>query len=139
MKDRGGFTIVELLVVIVIIGVLAAITTVMYIGIERRAKDAATDANIANIRKVVESYIADRGNPPYCPGSAKECPIEAVYPALRQYESALPVDKEHPYQWHADPNEGDSWGVRVYKYSRNGYCRAGKNMQQGWWGGIAQC
>lgn len=34
---RQGFTIVELLVVIVAIGVLAAITVVSYIGISQRA------------------------------------------------------------------------------------------------------
>lgn len=38
--DRRGFTIVELLIVIVLIGILATITVVAYNGIQERAKDA---------------------------------------------------------------------------------------------------
>lgn len=47
MKRRGhqaGFTIVELLIVIVIIGILAAITTVAYNGIQERARLASAMA-----------------------------------------------------------------------------------------------
>ena len=37
VKNRRGFTIVELLVVIVVIGILATITIVTYIGISSKA------------------------------------------------------------------------------------------------------
>lgn len=38
-KNKNGFTIVELLIVIVVIGILAAITIVAYNGIQNRAQD----------------------------------------------------------------------------------------------------
>ena len=41
VKRRQGFTIVELLVVIVVIGVLAAITIVAYNGMQARAYNAS--------------------------------------------------------------------------------------------------
>lgn len=43
-----GFTIVELLVVIVVIGVLAAITVISYTGISQRARDATLKSDLAN-------------------------------------------------------------------------------------------
>jgi len=52
---QSGFTIVELLIVIVVIGILAAITIVAYNGIQDRAKAAAAQSNLTNAAKKVEA------------------------------------------------------------------------------------
>lgn len=52
MKNRG-FTIVELLIVIVVIGVLALITVISYIGIQERARVASANSDIALLAKAV--------------------------------------------------------------------------------------
>lgn len=57
MKKRG-FTIVELLIVIVVIAILAAITIVAYNGIQQRARDTQRVSDIASILKALESYKA---------------------------------------------------------------------------------
>ncbi len=57
-KDKG-FTIVELLIVIVVIGILAAITMVAYGNITTQANTNAAKANAANVAKVAEAYNAD--------------------------------------------------------------------------------
>jgi len=53
---QSGFTIVELLIVVVVIAILAAITIVAYTGIQNRAKDSAASALGNNLIKKVESY-----------------------------------------------------------------------------------
>lgn len=53
VEKRYGFTIVELLVVIVIIGILAAITIVAFNGVQNRAHQSKIDADIATIVKAV--------------------------------------------------------------------------------------
>jgi prepilin-type N-terminal cleavage/methylation domain-containing protein len=57
-KD-SGFTIVELLVVIVVIGILAAITIVSYTGITARAKTAQAQANANSVVQLVNAYTSD--------------------------------------------------------------------------------
>ena len=48
-KKQTGFTIVELLIVIVVIGILAAITIVAYNGIQNRANDTAVQSDLRSI------------------------------------------------------------------------------------------
>ena len=59
MKDERGFTIVELLIVIVVIAILAAIVIVAYNGIQQRAHTATARSNAEGVQKVVEAYAAD--------------------------------------------------------------------------------
>lgn len=58
-KTKSGFTIVELLIVIVVIGILAAITIVAYNGIQGRARDTERTADIAQLHKALELFYAE--------------------------------------------------------------------------------
>lgn len=57
-KRAQGFTIVELLIVIVVIGILAAITIVAYNGVQNRALDTRRKSDIASIQKALAQYAA---------------------------------------------------------------------------------
>ena len=63
-SSRNGFTIVELLIVIVVIGILAAITVIAYNGIQGRAKYSLMQSDLKSITKALELYKVDNGNYP---------------------------------------------------------------------------
>jgi prepilin-type N-terminal cleavage/methylation domain-containing protein len=58
-RKQTGFTIVELLIVIVVIAILAAITVVAYNGIQNRAYDSAVQSDITAFAKKVEALKVD--------------------------------------------------------------------------------
>ena len=65
-----GFTIVELLIAIIVIGILASITLVQYNGAQSKARDTQRRADIGNITKALEQYYADNGAYPIPTGTA---------------------------------------------------------------------
>jgi prepilin-type N-terminal cleavage/methylation domain-containing protein len=84
-QKQKGFTIVELLIVVVVIAILAAITIVSYNGITSRAKASQYAADASIIAKKAEAYNADpdTGTTGY-PTSA------ASFPTSSSALSALP-------------------------------------------------
>ncbi len=71
-----GFTIVELLVVIVVIAILASISIVAYNGIQDSAKAAKMMAAIDRYQKAAQIYLSDKGRypqPTSVPSGQKAC------------------------------------------------------------------
>ena len=52
---QKGFTIVELLIVIVVIAILAAITIVAYNGIQTRARNSKISSDIAMLQRAIQA------------------------------------------------------------------------------------
>lgn len=60
-KHTRGFTIVELLIVIVVLAILSTISVVAYNGIISRASDTVVKTDLANFARAVELYKAESG------------------------------------------------------------------------------
>lgn len=63
-RSTSGFTIVELIIVIVVIGILATITLVAYNGAQQRAYNAQIISGVSSYQKLIETYYTFHGKYP---------------------------------------------------------------------------
>lgn len=74
-KSTSGFTIVELLIVIVVIAILAAISVAVYGNIQNRANDTAVQSDINSFAKKVMLFEAEKGRYPVGVGGGTFVPV----------------------------------------------------------------
>jgi len=55
-RNQKGFTLIELMIVVVIIGILAAIAIPNFIAMQNRAKEGSTKANMHTLQLAAEDY-----------------------------------------------------------------------------------
>ena len=84
---EAGFTLVELLVVVIIIGILAAIAIPVYLGVQSSAKDNAVKADLTSIKTAIVAYQVQN------PGAT---------PALSDLKDTLNIDSSN-YSGGAEP------------------------------------
>lgn len=60
-NKQSGFTIVELLIVIVVIGILAGLVITTFSGIQQKARDTERETDIKAIHGQVEAFWAQKG------------------------------------------------------------------------------
>lgn len=133
-----GFTIVELLIVIVVIAILAAISVVAYTGIQERARDADRTSDINAIHKAIELYAADyeKSNGSY-PKQGGVVGMDTNFPVetLGLPRSAI-VNPDAPAGTQNSINQGNFSGA--LKVSNYGYMAWTAN-ENACWGGNMVC
>lgn len=71
-RAEGGFTLLELMIVVTIAGILATLAEPSFRGAVVKAKEAALKQDLFTLRDVIDQYKADRGKYPPALGDLKE-------------------------------------------------------------------
>ncbi len=64
LKNQKGFTLVELLIVVIILGILAAVAIPQFGDSTQEAREETLNTNLATLRSAVELYMAHHGEYP---------------------------------------------------------------------------
>jgi type IV pilus assembly protein PilA len=95
LKKQEGFTLVELMIVVVILGILAGIGVQQYANVQQRAKEAADDANRKVLTNATNMWLILESPP------AKEDPYnvtdDVLVPRYLDEWPVNPLDEGDPY------------------------------------------
>jgi general secretion pathway protein G len=105
-RDQHGFSLIELLVVVTIVGILASLAEPAYFGSVKRAKEATLRRDLFVIRDLLDQYRVDRGQ---YPKSLSDL-------VTTGYLRGIPLDpitkSAGTWQEIAEPSEGGIWDAR---------------------------
>ncbi|HEY8520636.1 MAG TPA: type II secretion system major pseudopilin GspG [Gammaproteobacteria bacterium] len=120
-RRQGGFTLIEIMVVVVIIGLLAAIVAPNLIGNVDTAQINRAKQDIRQIETALNLYRLDNFRYPTTVEGLQalvENPGENVAPNWKQYLTRLPIDPwNNPYQYQ---NPGRHGEFDVFSYGADG-------------------
>jgi general secretion pathway protein G len=113
-RSDAGFTLIELIIVVTLIGILAAIAMPAMSNAPKRAKEAVLRENLYQIRSCIDQYLADKGNYPETlqalvdDGYLREMPYDPFARSREAWKEEL-ADLETDEE--LQPNEGETPGV----------------------------
>ena len=109
-RKARAFTLLELIVVVAIVGILAAIAMPNMINTPRRAKEAVLKTNLRTLREVIDQHYGDKGSyPPTLEalvdeGYLRDVPFD---PMTEDQEWGLVYDEGDPYDADLPETDGD--------------------------------
>lgn len=98
-RARRGFTIIEVIVIVVILGIIAAVIAPRFIGRIGQAKVSTAKTNAGSLAAAMKTFIIDHGKPE----------AGATINVLWERPSNIPEDQWQPYVDNADALL-DPWG-----------------------------
>lgn len=99
MRRRSGFSFIEIMVVVVIMGLLAGAVTLKVVGYMDKAKINRARSDIATIDAAVEAFYLEKGNYPGNDDGLSRLPLKTrVDPWGRPYEYNSPGKDDKPFE-----------------------------------------
>ncbi len=92
-KKDAGFTLVELMIVMAIVGVLAVVAIPSYVGAVRQAREAVLKEDLHVMRAAIDSYTADKQKAPQSlddlvnEGYLKKIPVDPMTRAADTWQT----------------------------------------------------
>ena len=131
-QTQKGFTIVELLIVIVVIGILAAISIVAFGNAQQQARDSSRTAAINGLMKALELYKIDNGSYPSVGTDNAGYAVSTLATALvPTYTRSIPADPNTGltnYQYVRGTIASNSYGIRISYETKTPCHRAQETM-----------
>lgn len=122
-RRRGGFTLLEVLLVLVILGVLAALVVPNLLGTQERALINKTSADIAGLEETLELYAVEhRAQYPETLEDLLQ-PLDVKEQPMKPYLDEFPKDAwEQPlnYELTTDANRAGALVPRIWSNGPNG-------------------
>ena len=114
--ESKGYSMIELMFVVVILGIIAAITIPNYMKFTKRAKEVVVKENMHTVHVAIESFSIDQlGTYPH---QADEAAFKALMPSGR-YPNNPFTSNETVVVWEADP--GAAGEIGIFNLPSGGY------------------
>jgi type II secretion system protein G len=123
LRNTKGFTLIELMIVVVIIGILAAIAIPNFISMQDRAKESSVKANMHTVQLAIEDFAVQ--NDGTYPVAADDAAVQANCPSNAYPNNPFNTAVAMTMDWAAAPaasgNVGSNPAATTAGYNLRGF------------------